>query len=45
MYFFIFVLLIYILAKIFSKRFRQLNIDNINFFKLNIDEDHVIKEE
>jgi hypothetical protein len=41
MYFFIFVFVIYALAKIFSKKFRQLNIDNIHFFKSNIEDDYV----
>ena len=45
MYFFVFILFIFILAKVFSKKFRQLNIDNINFFKLNIDEDINLKKE
>lgn len=44
MYFFLFVLFIYILAKIFSKKFRQLNINNINFYKLNIEENNKLKK-
>ncbi len=35
MYFFIIVLFIYLLAKLFSRKFRQLNINNINFFSLH----------
>jgi hypothetical protein len=45
MYFFVFILFIYILAKMFSKKFRQLNNDNINFFKLDIYEDIDLKKE
>lgn len=44
MYIFVFILLIYIIAKTFSKKFRQFNIDNINFFELNIDDNNKKKE-
>jgi hypothetical protein len=45
MYFFVFILFIYILAKIFSRKFRELSIDNINFFKLDLDENNNLKKE
>lgn len=45
MYFFILILFIYVFAKIFSRKFRQLNIDNINFFTLNIDDNKENKKE
>lgn len=35
MYLFIVVLFIYIFAKIFSKNFRQLKLNNFNFYKSN----------
>lgn len=45
MYFFVFILFIYIMTKIFSRKFRELSIDNINFFKLNLDENNNLKKE
>ena len=41
MYFFVVVLIIFIIAKIFSKEFRNTECNNINFFKLNYDSDNV----
>ncbi len=42
MYFFVAVLIIFIITKIFSREFRNTNSNNINFFKLNYDSDNLL---
>ena len=44
MYLFIIVLITFVFAKIFSKKFRQTNFSNIFFFKLNLDDNFIDDE-